>query len=106
MSGTKLLTHIASATPLNDNSPFLPQSPKDQTKSPSLGVHFLHFSPMFLSFFKIAVHSQVAEHNYFQLKREFSMKSAVNLKCMVTAISDLQLNFNLHGKFTALPIIA
>lgn len=71
MSDTKLLTHIASPTPLNDKPPPR-KTPKDQTKSLSLVAHFLYFSPVFLSFFKKAVHSQEAELNFFQLKREFS----------------------------------
>lgn len=102
MSGTELLTHIASPTPLNDPPP---ESPKDQTKSPSLVVHFLYFSPLCLNFFKKAVHSQEAE--LFSIKKGIlkQWSSAISLKCRVTAISNLQLNFNLHGKFTALPII-
>lgn len=105
MSGTKLLTRTVSPTPLND--PLLPpKSPKDQTKSLSLVAHFLYFFPLLLSFFKKAVHSQEAELNFFQLKREFSNNAAISLKCRATAISNLHFNFNLHGKFTALPIIA
>lgn len=64
MSSTELLTHIASPTSLND--PLLPpKSPNDQTKSLSLVVHFLYFSPLLLSVFKKAVHSQEVEFNFF-----------------------------------------
>lgn len=66
MSGTDL-THTASPTPLNNNLPLPPKSPKDQTKSLSLVVHFFYFSPLFLSFLKKAVHSQEAK--LFSLKK-------------------------------------
>lgn len=46
MSRMKLFTHIASPTLLNDQPP-PPKSPKDQTKSLSLVVRFIYFSPVF-----------------------------------------------------------